>query len=171
VYWLGPTRYLRWVAVAVVLGVGLYTEFRPQHTTDHPFAGADIEQGRPISPIEWRPVPVGLLPPPHLDGAVAAVAIGAGEPLLPSQLARPTTVPAGWWSIPVAMLFTAPPGTVVQLVDGRTGSSVDGVVITEPPDDPFAIEPTALIAVPPEQAASFAIAAASGEVTVLIAGG
>jgi Flp pilus assembly protein CpaB len=169
VYWLGPIRYLRWLAAAAVLAVGLYAEFWPEGTVPHPFAARDIDAGQPITAVDWRRVPRNLLRPPDLEGALAATAINAGEPVLPSHVAH-TAVPAGWWSIPVAMPFAPPPGTSVQLIDADTGAVATGIVIAEAADDPFAIDPAALVAVAPEDAASFAVAAAAGAVTVLIGG-
>lgn len=169
-YWLGRPRYLRWLAAGAILVAAFYAEFRPRHTVDHPFAAAAIERGEPITAVEWRRVPDGLLPAPDLTTAYAAVGVVAGEPLLPSHVAAAGHVPAGWWSIPVAMAFSAPVGTPVQVVATETGLVVEGVIVAHPPDDPFAIEPAALIAVPPGEAAALAVAAAAGQVTVLIAG-
>ena len=171
VYWLGPIRYLRWVAAVAVLTVGLYAEFRPQNTVDYPFASEVIHRGDAVVSIDWKRVPAGLLPHPDLDAAVAAVDIGAGEPLLPGLMMVALPVPAGWWSIPVSMPFVAPVGSHLQLVNTESGAVSEGIVVAAPPDDPFAIDPAALVAVPPEHAAAFAVAAAVGRVTALIAAG
>jgi hypothetical protein len=169
VYWLGRPRYLRWLAAATILVAAFYAEFRPQHMVDHPFAAAAIERGELISAVEWRRVPESLLPVPDLTTAYAAVGIEEGEPLLPSHVAAAGHVPPGWWSIPVAMAFAAPVGTPVQLVATESGLVAEGVIVADPPDDPFVIEPAALVAVPPGEAAALAVAAAAGQVTVLIA--
>lgn len=168
---MGRPRYLRWLAAAIVLCVGLYAEFRPTHTTEHPFAAAPVAEGDAIIAVDWREVPAGLLVPPDLADAHAAVAVAKGEPLLPSHVAAAGQVPAGWWSIPVPMPFTAPTGTLVQLVDSVTQSTTEGVIVAQPPDDPFAVAPTALVAVPAQAAAAMAVAASEGRVTVLITDG
>jgi hypothetical protein len=157
------------VAAGTILVAALYAEFRPRHLVDHPFAATAIERGELITAVDWRRVPDGLLPVPDLTTAYAAVGVAAGEPLLPSHIAAAGYVPPGWWSIPVAMAFSAPVGTAVQLVATETGLVAEGMIVADPPDDPFAIEPAALIAVPPEDAAVLAVAAAAGQVTVLIA--
>ncbi len=167
-YWLSRPRYLRPVVAAIVVAGALYVEFRPQATARHPFAAESMAAGEPIDSVEWRSVPAGLFPQPDLAGARAAVDIGEGEPLLPSHVSITTGAPADWWSLPVPMSFAAPAGTRVQLVDAATGTTAPGVVVAPPPDDPFIIDPAALIAVPPESAGRLAVAAAAGEVTVLI---
>lgn len=168
-YWLGSPAYLRWLAAGLIVSGALFLEFRPTHTVDHPFASASIARGDPFSAVVWRHVPKGLFPVPNLEGSFAAVDVGKGEPLLPSHVSEAGYVPPDWWSIPVAMPFGAPVGTAIQLVDSATGQVIDGVIVAEPPDDPFAIEPAALVAVPPGSAPAFAVAAATGQVTVLIA--
>lgn len=168
-YWLSSPPYLRWLAAGLIVAGALFLEFRPAHTVDHPFASESIPRGDPLTAVEWRRVPKGLFPLPNLEGSFAAVDVGKGEPLLPSHVSEAGYVPPDWWSIPVAMPFGAPVGTAIQLIDGATAQATDGVIVAEPPDDPFAIEPTALVAVPAESAAAFAVAAAAGLVTVLIA--
>ncbi len=168
-YWLGSPAYLRWLAAGLIVAGALLLEFRPTHMVDHPFASESIARGDPLSAVVWRRIPDGLFPVPDLGGSFAAVDVGEGEPLLPSHVSEAGYVSPDWWSIPVAMPFGAPVGTSVQLVDSATGQLIEGVIVAEPPDDPFAIEPAALVAVPPESAAAFAVAAATGQVTVLIA--
>ncbi|MDH3731071.1 MAG: SAF domain-containing protein [Acidimicrobiia bacterium] len=168
-YWLGSPAYLRWLAAGLIIAGALFVEFRPTHKVDHPFAAEAMHRGEPLSAVVWRPAPSDLLPMPDLDGSFAAVDIAKGEPLLPSHVSGAGYIPPNWWSIPVAMPFAAPIGTSVQLVDGTTRQLIEGVIVAQPSDDPFAIDPAALIAVPPDSAAAFAVAAATGQVTVLIA--
>lgn len=169
-YWLGPVRYGRFVVAAFILAVGVWAEFRPTATQQHPFAATDVARGEPIEAVEWRRVPKGLLPMPELSGARAVIALRRGEPILPSHLGSSPVIPADWWSITVAMPFAAPPGSEVQLVRTDNGSTTTGIVIEPPVDDPLSFEPQGLVAVPAADAAAFGVAAASGEVTVLIAG-
>lgn len=167
-YWLGRANYVRWVIGVAIFGVALFAEFRPTNTVAHPFAASEIARGEPLAGLEWRQIPRGLLPMPDLNAAFAAVDLAVGEAVLPSHVAASGHVPGDWWSIPVAMPFAAPTGTLVHLVDTQTGLSTEGVVMAEPPNDPFAIEASALVAVPPESAAALAVAAAAGSITVVI---
>ena len=170
-YWLGRPPYLRWIAAVVVLAVGLFAEFRPTTTTHHPFAATDIGRGTQITDVEWRRVPRGFLAQPDLTDAFAAVDVPKGEPLLASHVAPGRHVPPSWWSVPVPMPFSAPIGTAVRLVDALSQRVTDGIIVAEPADDPFAVQPSALIAVPPDAAAAIAVAAGEGRVTVLLAAG
>ena len=54
---------------------------------------------------------------PDLSDPVAARDVPAGEPIVPSAVSGATTIPEGWWSVPVPLPATAVPGTPVHLVD------------------------------------------------------
>ena len=69
-YWLSRPSYWRWTAAILVVVASLYFELRPTPSVDHPFAGADLSAGSDVSTalIDWRPVPIGMLPDTALDG-------------------------------------------------------------------------------------------------------
>lgn len=170
-YWLKRPPYLRWAAAAALVAVSMAIELRPAPMVEHPFAAADLGRGEAVTSdsVEWHEVPEGLLQLPTLDaGAVLTTDVGGGEPLLPSQLATGRLAPADWWSVPVGLPPGLPAGALVQLVDTETGTATDGIVTASATDDPFAIDPAGLVAVPAEAAAVVATAEAGGLLIVLV---
>ncbi len=152
------------IAVAFVL------EVRSAPTVRHPFAAQAIAAGEPVEPrLEWRDVPAGLLPMPDVAAAVAGAPVAAGEPLLPSHLGPGFSVPAGWWSVPLALPESAGPGTGVRVIVDDPPFVTDGDVTGAAVADDFGFESAGLVAVPAEAAEAIARAAGRGGVTVLIA--
>jgi hypothetical protein len=171
VYWLKRPPYFRWAAAAALVIMAMALELRQTPTVEHPFAATDLQRGDTVtsSSLEWREIPGGVLPPPMLDAEnVLAVDLGEGEPLLSSQFAAGRLIPADWWSVPVGLPVGVPAGVLVQLVDTATGTAVDGIVTAPPSDDPFAVEPAGLVAVPADAAAGIATADAAGSLIVLV---
>ena len=171
-HWFQRPPYLRWAAGALIVLAALYLELRPSTMVDHPFAATDIAAGDAVGgdSVGWRRIPAGILAVPDLGGGVAARAVAAGSPLLPGDLASGPLIPAGWWSVPMAIPH-APPGTPVRLVLTASGTTVDGVVVATPDDDGFGLEPQGLVAVPGEAAGLVAVATANRDVIVLVAPG
>ena len=139
-------------------------------TERYPFAAEAIEAGASINDvIEWREVPVGLLPawrePP---GGVATYDVAAGDPLLPG-LRGGVVIPAGWWSIPVPLPIATPPGTPLRLLHSLTGDQIDGVVTSAGTEEAFAA--TAMVAFSPDDAPRAAHAIASDAFVVMIGHG
>ncbi len=171
-YWFPSPPYLRIVAAFLLVSAGLWSELAPSPTVTHPFAAADVGAGEPV-PVEWRPVPVGLLPP-VADTPVAAHAISEGEPLIPSALAGESVpLPDGWWALPLPLPLDVAPGTSVRVVvtpPGLPVRSFDGIVLraaAEP--SAFDYGPAeALIGVPGAAVEPVAAAAVDGQVTVLV---
>jgi hypothetical protein len=150
--------------------LALAVELRPRSMIDHPFARHDIAAGVEIGErdVEWRPVPAGFLPPIRPEG-MATVAIPKGAPLVPGLLAATPVVPAGWWALEVAIPEGAVPGAPLRLaIASDTGVElVPGLLISEGSDGAFG-DVAGLVAVPEEQAARAAAAAATGRITVLV---
>lgn len=170
-YWLKRPPYLRWAAAAALVVVAMALELRQTPTVEHPFAATDLQRGDTVTSgsLEWREIPESVLPLPKLDAEVVlTVDLPKGEPLLPSQLAAGRLAPANWWSVPIALPVGVPTGVLVQLVDTATGMAVDGIVTAPPSDDPFAVEPAGLVAVPADTAAEVATADAAGSLIVLV---
>ena len=158
-----------------------WLDLRPEPTVETPFAAVDLAAGTTLddSMVEWRSVPVGLLPPlPDPQGIILGDVV-AGEPLLPSVVStQRVPAPDGWWTMEVHLPAGSVPGQSVQLIVLPEGAddaprSVSGlVVVPAPPDlDPLTIEPQpGLVAVPAEVAAIAAAAIADGRVTVILGG-
>lgn len=137
-------------------------------TAPFPFTGAPVAAGEAIIDVEWRPVPVGLLREPMLDGAVAGRDLDQGEPILPSALRRDRAVPEGWWAVPLALPATTAPGSAVLLVMLTPPRSVRGVAVRGGGEGAFGTTEAGLVAVPEEDAVDVAASAARGELTVLV---
>lgn len=174
-YWFARPPYLRWAAASLLVITAAVAEFRPAATVAHPFAAVDLEPGRPVSPgdVEWRAVPIGLLPLPELEGAATLRAVPAGEPLLPSSLGpEEASLPEGWWAIPLSLPERAAAGDAVRLlvIDPFTGgtTALPGLVV-EPGgrSDLLALTP-GLVAVPGEAAGLVAAASTEGRVVVAL---
>lgn len=144
-------------------------EFRPTNEADYPFAAASIEAGGPLV-VEWRRLPAGVYPPPALTGVVAAHSLIEGEPIAASDVRTPVAVPEGWWALVLEVPIRLAPGTPARLVlAGDEDTPVPGIVVASNEPDRFAVTgPTALVAVPGEQAARVATAAAARQVVVLV---
>ncbi len=112
-------------------------------------------------------LPAGAIPPVSLDGMVASHQILAGEPISASDLRQPIAVPDGWWALALEVPTALVPGTATRLVLGD-GAVVPGIVVASDESDSFGA-PTALIAVPGEDAAAVAASATARQVVVLTA--
>lgn len=170
--WFQPFPWGRWALVVLVACVAAYVEFRPDSTTEVPFATIGIAPGDPIdeSNTEMRPVPLGLF-----DGAdrgdVATRHTPAGAPVLASSVGEEgRLVPPGWWVVAVTLPDGAQVGEEVRLVLLDSGEEVTGVVAHPGADDPFAAADGG-VAVPPESSAEVARAGADGRLAVLISTG
>jgi hypothetical protein len=169
VFWFGRPSYLRWVAaVALVVGAAVI-ELWPTEQVSYPFAAVSVGPGEPFE-VEWRQLPAGAYLRPSLIGVVAAHAIEEGEPITRSDLQSPVAVPTGWWALALEVPTRLSPGSQTQLVlGGGEGPAVPGIVVSSDEPDRFDVSgPTALIAVPAEDASRVAVAAAARQVTVLI---
>lgn len=175
-YWIARPPYLRWIIVAFVVLFSLWIELRPDPTTLHPFTEREIGRGAPVAAaIEWRLIPVGVLPPVEGLG-FAAHELAAGEPILPSDLvAEPFLAPDGWWIVDVELPADTRIGSPVQLVivpsvGDAIRAPIAGIVMSvRSSDGNFGSGlPSGSVAVAPEDAATAAVAIANKQVSVLI---
>jgi hypothetical protein len=172
VYWLPRPPYLRWAAAALlVLGAFAWDQRSPA-TELRPFAARALTAGEAIeaSAVAWRQVPAGLLPSPDLSSATAAVDLAAGDPLVAGVLRRGAAIPEGWWEIPVAIGAHADAGDEVMLVILDPPASITGLVVTPQQGDAYSLDyRPAVVAVPGEEAARVATAAAAGTLVAAVA--
>ncbi|MDH3606265.1 MAG: hypothetical protein OER12_04650 [Acidimicrobiia bacterium] len=167
-FWFGRPPLLRWMGAALLVVAAAVVEFWPSATVTHPFTASDTAAGDRLD-VEWRAVPAGLLVQPPLTGMVASHAMKRGEPITPSDVEAPIAVPAGWWALAVELPIPVAPGSETRLVLGE-GPTVAGLVVAISEPDPFDISgPTALMAVPGEDAGRVAAAVAARELVVLVA--
>ncbi len=167
-FWFGRPAVLRWIGAAVLVVGAAVVEFWPSTEVAYPFAASATSAGDALD-VEWKMVPAGLLSAPILTGMVATHALERGEPITSSDVRAPIGVPDGWWALAVEVPTGLTPGAETRLVLG-SGATVPGVVIAQSEPDSFGVSgPTALVAVPGEDAARVAAAAAARTIVVLVA--
>jgi hypothetical protein len=110
---------------------------------------------------------VGSLALPPLEGATAAVAIESGDPIVPSLVSAVVLAPSNSWAVPVPLPVGAMPGTPVNLVFSD-GTDTGGTVIQSATEDSLGFITDGLVAVDNDIANAVALAAANGELVVLI---
>ena len=169
-YWLARPSYWRWAAAILLVGASLYFELRPTPSVEHPFAGADLTAGSDLAAavIDWRTVPLGVLPETILEGFLL-VDVDSGQPLVPALIGAAPPIPTGWWGVSVPVPEGSLPGSEVRLVVDVRGTPrvVPGLLIRT-----FAeatIEgSTALVAIPESEAGAVAAALADNALSVLV---
>ena len=169
-FWLTRPPYLRWAAATLLFLVALAWDLNGRSGSAYPFAAQPIAAGAPITEgdVEWRTVPEGLLSLPDLTAPVAARAIAAGEPILPSAVDADQGIPDGWWAVPVALPSATAIGASVRLISTDRAIQSEGIVVAVGSSDLLSIAEAGLVAVPPEHAAAIATAAAEGTLIVLV---
>ena len=169
-FWLTRPPYLRWAAAIAVVVCAFLWDLRGSSDILYPFASSAIAAGTPITEtdVDWRRVPEGTMTLPDLSSPVAARDVPAGEPIVPSAVSGATTIPEGWWSVPVPLPATAVPGTPVHLIDATSGFETDGIVVAAGGNDLMSFEVSGLAAVPPDAATLIAIAAREGTLVTLL---
>lgn len=168
-YWFRRPPYLRWIAAAAVLLLGLLLDSRTTPLVRYPFAESTIAAGTAIEDhIAWREIPAGVLPVwPGTVSGNSATEIAANDPLLPS-LVGDVTIPTDWWAVALPLPSPVPPGTHVRVVLGD-GNVIEGVVIDGTIDTGFALSGTVAFAA--TDAALVATAVSNDALVVMIAAG
>lgn len=148
---------------------GLVWDLSERATEPFPFAAVDIEQGQQIAPesIVWRQIPRGSLSMPPLDGSTAANGIEAGDPIVRSLVTGATPLPPNTWAVPVPLPLGANQGTLVNLVFAD-GTDVSGTIVQPASEDSLGFTSDGLVAVQGSAANAVALAAANGDLVVLI---
>ena len=138
-------------------------------TEPYPFAAVDLARGQPIAPesIVWHQVPTGSLSMPLLDGSAAVTEIEAGDPIVRSLVSRAMPLPPNTWAVPVPLPLGAGQGTVVNLVFAD-GTDVAGTIVQPASEDSLGFTSDGLVAVQGSAANAVALAAANGDLVVLI---
>jgi len=162
--------YLRWAAAAAIVLGALVWDLRDNAVEPYPFAAGPIAAGALITntDVEWRSLPEGAIAMPDLSDPVASRDLVAGEPIVPSAVARTSIIPDGWWSVPVSLPAATPPGTRALLVGTGPVFETDGIVISSPAEDLLSYSETGMVAVPADAATAVAIAARDGALIVLL---
>ena len=170
--WFEPLPWGRWFLVGLLAVFALFVELRPDPSVEMPFATVEIVPGSLIddSNTEMKPVPAGLFEGAS-PGDVARELVAAGAPVLASDVSEDNpTIPPGWWVVAVSLPDGVTVGDEVRIVLLDSGAEVEGVVAHPGSDDPFAAADGG-VAVPPDNSAAVALAAATGRLAVLISTG
>lgn len=165
VYWLQPPPHLRRAAAALLIVGAFLWDLRGPASVPHPFVARPISRGSAITAddVEWRSITAGALPAPDLEGAVAAVNLTAGDPLIPAVLSGGVSVPGGWWAVSLDAGRHATPGLEVLLVVVDPPITTTGIVVEAQRGDRLSLDyRPALVAVPGEVAAVVAAADHAG---------
>jgi len=170
VFWLRRPPYARWLVAVGLVAAAAFIDLADPPTEPHPYVVDAVAIGDRVEPsdLEWRDVPVGLLPPADIEGSVATRQLQANTPLLPGDLAGRPVIPADWWVVPLPIPGESVPGTTIRIVLTDTATTVDGIAVAAGPKDPLSSQATGLAAVPAGSAAAVASAAANQRVVVLI---
>ena len=170
VLWLTPPPYLRRIVACLALLVAVVFDLAGRATVDHPFLTETVTAGSPVGAevIEYRAVPVGMLPTIDDPSGFAARSLHAGDPLTPSALSTVAPPPRGWWSIPAALPAGTAVGDRVRLIAADPALDVVGVVSGLPATVVLGGDSEGMVAVPPEAAAAVAAAVTRRTLTVLV---
>ena len=172
-FWLSRPPYLRRTAAVFIFLAAVVWEIRPVPHDSRAFIKTDVQAGDSLSPdvLEWREVPVGVLPELAEPSGIFVANFAAGTPLLQSMLAAEPAMPSGWWGIEVPVPGGTSVGTDVRLVvDVRLEPKViPGLVIRIVGEDSLT-GLTALVAVPEAEVGAAAAALADGSLRTLVGG-
>ena len=152
------------LAVLIVVVAG-YMDLTGPAVEPYPFVAAETAQGETPT-VEWRHVPVGLLPSFGDPFGPAVTPIVAGTPLVSSLIDSAPLAPSDWWAVSVDLPSGAVAGTEALL--SLDDQIVAGVVVGVETADSFGGHRKGLVAVAPDHAAAVAAAVATGSVVVLI---
>lgn len=172
-YWFHRPPYFRFSAALLLLVIALWGEFRPPTTEDFPVAISDISSGTLLTEemFELRALPSGTVPLVPIQG-VNRTDLHAGDLLRPSDIStNAVEIPPDWWTIAMPLDQDVHPGDQVRLILRVDDGVVDGIVVATGTDeaDNFGFsESVAIVAVPPDQAASVAQAVADRQIVALV---
>ncbi len=138
-------------------------------TEPFPFAADELVRGHLIQQddIVWRQIPVGSLSLPALGDVTVVSTIRAGDPIVGSLVSSAPPTPPGTWAVPVPLPLGAGQGTAVNLVFAD-GTDVRGVILQPATEDSLGVNYDGLVAVEGRAANAVALAAANGDLVVLI---
>lgn len=172
-FWLSRPPYLRRALAVLILVAALAWELRPTPTELRPFIANEVEAGDAVTGdvLDWREVPVGLLPDLVDPTGTFVAEFAAGTPLVEGMFNSEPELPTGWWAIEVPVPAGTSAGTEVRLVvDVRLDPRVvPGLVIRLTGEDTID-GLRALVAVPEADVGAAAAALADGSLRTLVGG-
>ncbi|HJU50875.1 MAG TPA: hypothetical protein VJ815_00940 [Acidimicrobiia bacterium] len=170
-FWLARPPYLRRALAVLILVMAVAWEFRPAPTELRAYLARDVTAGEEVSDevLDWRRVPIGILPEHVSPTGLFLVDVKRGMPLVPSVLGEASPLPEGWWSLEVPVPEGTAPGVDVRLVvDVRAVPKIiPGIVVRLLGAD--SIDGVkALVAIPEAEAGAAAAALADGSLRTLV---
>ena len=170
VFWFRRPLYLRWFVGGALVLIAFAMDMRRGATEPYPFARRDLAKGQVVGPedVEWRDVPVGLLPAPDLLLGALTRPVAVASPLIDGVTSGVSPIPEGWWAVPVGLPESVVPGAAVLIVVQSLAHSIPGVVVQPGGLGTFGVTEAGLVAVAEQDAVVVANAAARNELTVLI---
>jgi Flp pilus assembly protein CpaB len=171
VYWLQRPPYLVRAGLVALVLAALWWDIAAARTEAFPVAARDIAAGSVIgsADISWAPVPVGAFPIQRVEGAVARVAIPAGDPIAGSMLGEAVSAPQDWWTVPLQIGPLAVPGDEVLMVVADPPFSTTGIVVAAQSGERYSLDyRPGSVAVPPQAAPVIAAAEREGRLTTAI---
>jgi SAF domain len=171
VLWLDRPPYLRWLVASAIVVLALALELSGPDLEPYPFVQRSITSGEAVTvdDLEWRDIPVGILPEPSAVVGPASRRLEVGEPLIAGAVRAGSMIPDGWWVIPAPIPSAVSPGATVRLVAVDDGFAVDGIVAASGVDTGFGDEAIGAVAVPEAAAVRISLAATSSRLVVLVA--
>ena len=168
-YWLARPPYLRWLTAALIIAAGLWFEIVDRAEVQYPFLTSNVAAGAPIgdADIEWRSVPGGFTDVPAVAGRSAAIAMPAGTPIVEAMLTSGDGIPDDWWAVALPLPLGITTGAVVRIILTSTGEVVPGRVVAAAADGGFGFDDPGLVAVPEAMTGAVAVAASSGDLTII----
>ena len=167
VFWLSRPPYWRWLLAGLVVAVAAYMDLSGPATESYPFVARSATAGEELN-VEWRQVPLGLLPTPEVPPALTWRSLRAGDPLVPGVAGEAPVVPNGWWALEMELPATAVPGGEVLVAIREPQLEVAGLVVAPPASGSFGSTIPGLVALPAEHAAAVANALAEHRASILI---
>ncbi|MGH8958483.1 MAG: SAF domain-containing protein, partial [Acidimicrobiia bacterium] len=136
-----------------------------------PYLARDVTAGEDLRPedVEWRRVPIGILPEHVSPSGLFLVDVARGTPLIRSVVGEATPLPEGWWSLEVPVPEGTSAGVDVRLVvDVRSAPKIiPGIVVRLLGADSID-GAKALVAIPEAEAGAAAAALADGSLRTLV---
>ena len=170
-FWLARPPYLRRALAVLILLMAVGWELRATPTELRAYLARDVAAGEEVSDevLEWRRVPIGILPEHPSPTGLFLVDVTRGMPLVPSVLGEASPLPEGWWSLEVPIPDGTAAGVDVRLVvDVRSAPKIIPGIVVRLLEANAIDGARALVAIPEAEVGAAAAALADGSLRTLV---
>ncbi|HJR88019.1 MAG TPA: SAF domain-containing protein [Acidimicrobiia bacterium] len=170
-YWLARPPYLRRTLAVLILVTAVGWELRSTPTELRAYLARDVTAGEEVSDdaLQWRRVPIGILPEHVSPSGIFLVDVNRGMPLIPSVLGEASPLPEGWWSLEVPIPEGTVAGVDVRLVvDVRSAPKIIPGIVVRLLEANSIDGARALVAIPEAEVGAAAAALADGSLRTLV---